>query len=67
MTDGALQVAAYWAYKYEPTPAAFDMPFLPFALFSQTFYLFLTSSCLISSFSSIDLKTCFHHVWGKDD
>jgi hypothetical protein len=37
MTDGALQVATHWAYKYEPTPATFDTPFLPFALFSQTF------------------------------
>jgi hypothetical protein len=37
MTDGALQFAAYWAYKYGLTPAAFDTLFLPFALFSQSF------------------------------
>jgi hypothetical protein len=37
MTVGALQVATHWAYKYEPTPATFDTPILPFALFSQTF------------------------------
>jgi hypothetical protein len=43
MTDGALQVEAYWAYIYEPTPAAFDTSFLPFALFSQTF-----SSCSLA-------------------
>jgi hypothetical protein len=33
MTDGALQFAAHWAYKYGLTPAAFDTLFLPFALF----------------------------------
>jgi hypothetical protein len=37
MTDEALQVATHRAYKYEPTLAKFDTPFLPFALFSQTF------------------------------
>jgi hypothetical protein len=37
MTNWARQVAAYWAYKYEPTPAAFDTPFLPFALFFSNF------------------------------
>jgi hypothetical protein len=37
MADGALQVATHWAYKYEPIPATFDTPFLPFALFSRTF------------------------------
>ena len=37
MTDGALHGATHWAYKYEPTPATFDTPFLPLALFSQTF------------------------------
>jgi hypothetical protein len=40
MTDGALQFAAHWAYKYGLTSVAFDMLFLPFALFSQSF-----SSC----------------------
>jgi hypothetical protein len=43
MTDGALQFAAHWAYKYGLTPAAFDMLFLSFALFSQTF-----SSCSLA-------------------
>jgi hypothetical protein len=49
MTDGALQFAAYWAYEYELTPAAFDTLFLPFALFSQSF-----SSCspTLARFSS---------------
>jgi hypothetical protein len=37
MTDGVHQVAKHWAYKYEPTPATFDTPFLAFTLFSQTF------------------------------
>jgi hypothetical protein len=37
MTDGALQVATHWAYKYEPTSATFDTSFLAFALFSQTY------------------------------
>jgi hypothetical protein len=37
MTDGALQVVTHLTYKYEPAPAVFDTPFLPFALFSQTF------------------------------
>jgi hypothetical protein len=35
MTNGAHQVAKHWAYKYEPIAAAFDTPFLLFALFSQ--------------------------------
>jgi uncharacterized protein YceK len=37
MTDEALQVAAYWAYKYKLTSAAFDTLFLPFALFFSNF------------------------------
>jgi hypothetical protein len=37
MTDWALQVATHWVYKYEPTPAAFGTPFLPFALLCQIF------------------------------
>ena len=65
MTDGALQVAAYWAYKYEPTPAAFDTMFLPFTLFSQTFSSCSLALARFSSFLSFGLKTCFHHVWGK--
>jgi hypothetical protein len=40
MTDGALQVATHGAYKYEPTPAAFGMPFLPFVLLFQIFSSF---------------------------
>jgi hypothetical protein len=43
MTDGVLQFATPWAYKYGLTPAAFDRLFLPFALFSQSF-----SSCLLA-------------------
>jgi hypothetical protein len=37
MTDGALQVVTHWVYKYEPTPATFGMPFLPFVLLCQIF------------------------------
>jgi hypothetical protein len=37
MIDGVHQVAKHGAYKYEPTSATFDTPFLAFALFSQTF------------------------------
>jgi hypothetical protein len=43
MTVRALQIEMHWAYKYEPTPAAFDPPFLPFVLFSQAF-----SSCALA-------------------
>jgi hypothetical protein len=65
MTNGALQVATHWAYKYEPTPVAFYTPSLPFAIFSHT-----SSSCSLalarfSIFLSFGLKTRLHHVWGK--
>jgi hypothetical protein len=54
MTDGALQVATHWAYKYEPTPATFGTPFLPFALLCQIF-----SSCLILEFLELRFKDTF--------
>jgi hypothetical protein len=65
MTDGALQVATHWAYKYEPIPAAFCMPLLPFALLSQTFSSCLLAFARFSIFLSFGLKTRLHHVWGK--
>jgi hypothetical protein len=54
MTNVALQVATRWAYKYEPTPAAFGKPFLPFALLCQIF-----SSCLILEFLELQFKDAF--------
>jgi hypothetical protein len=65
MTNGVHQVAKFWVYKYEPTPAIFDMPFLPFALFSQTFSSCSQALARFSSFLSFGLKTCLHHVWEK--
>jgi hypothetical protein len=65
MTNGVHQVAKLWAYKYEPTPVAFDTPFLPFALFSQTFSSCSLALARFSSFLSFGLKTRLHHVWGK--
>jgi hypothetical protein len=67
MTDGALQVAAYWAYKYEPTPAAFDTPFLPFALFSQTFSFCLLSLARFFKLFELRFKDVFAPCLGKND
>jgi hypothetical protein len=59
MTDGALQFAAHWAYKYGLTPAAFDTLFLPFALFSQSFSSCSLALARFSSSLNFGLKGAF--------
>jgi hypothetical protein len=65
MTNGALQVVTHWAYKYESMSAAFYTPFLPFAIFSQTFISCSLALARFSIFLSFGLKTHFHRVWEK--
>jgi hypothetical protein len=65
MTNVALQVVTHWQYKYEPMRAAFYMPFLPFAIFSQTFSSCSLALARFSIFLSFSLKTHFHRVWEK--
>jgi hypothetical protein len=60
MTDGALQVATHWAYKYEPTPTGFGTPFLPSVLLCQIF-----SSCLILELFKLWFKDVFSPCLGK--